>query len=171
MNSETFAERLEFFYAYIGNERKTILLIGNFSAHELGVEIAPPADIRIVFLPKNPTSSTVIKGKAGKQEQAEDITPLFIRALEIGRIEEAREISRFLNPVDEDLKVKERDANLKENFQHYTDQIGEEFVDKKDDKVVHEPIPSTEQALKAVHLLERYYIQEKRQQRKELRIW
>jgi hypothetical protein len=50
-------EWLYAFYRRIGKQRRVLLLMDNFSAHLLALEVAPaPANIKIVFFPANATS-------------------------------------------------------------------------------------------------------------------
>ncbi|KAF2177251.1 DDE-domain-containing protein [Zopfia rhizophila CBS 207.26] len=57
INSKIMGDWLKAFYRHIGHQRRILLLLDNFSAHIIGLEIAPPpANIRILLLPKNSTS-------------------------------------------------------------------------------------------------------------------
>lgn len=57
MRSGIMAEWLRAFYRHIGQQRRVLLLLDNFSAHLLGLETAPaPPNIKVLFLPANATS-------------------------------------------------------------------------------------------------------------------
>jgi len=57
MNSDIMADWLHTFYRHIGSSRQVLLLMDNFSAHSIALELAPPpANVRIEFLPKNSTA-------------------------------------------------------------------------------------------------------------------
>jgi hypothetical protein len=57
MRSGIMAEWLYSFYRHISKERQVLLLLDNFSAHILGLELAPaPPNIKVIFFPANATS-------------------------------------------------------------------------------------------------------------------
>ncbi|GEQ68591.1 hypothetical protein JCM33374_g2259 [Metschnikowia sp. JCM 33374] len=56
MTATAMGEWLGQFYAYIGKDRKVLLLVDNFLGHTKGVDLnPPPANIRIEFLPPHKT--------------------------------------------------------------------------------------------------------------------
>ncbi|KAF2180122.1 hypothetical protein K469DRAFT_593771, partial [Zopfia rhizophila CBS 207.26] len=100
--------------------------------------------------------STVVKALEVIQELAEDLLSLFKQAVSLLNVDNVRDLSSFINPVDEDAEVEEDEINHNDIIQHYTGQVGKDPVEKEDNDIVNEPIPSSQEALKAMQLVVRY---------------